>query len=512
MSPSGSPTLRTPQAPPRSPRPRTPRLRTALGIGALTLVASGAAAWELLTPREPVPGPPEVKSFHSRPALDPDALTRTTPPGTAPARGLAPGFVFVAVKRGPGQDGPMIVDDRGRPVWFKPVGGDKTATAFQVQHYRGRPVLTWWEGNTHLGHGHGEYVVMDANYREIARVRSVASELPDHHEFQLTARGTALMTLYVERRADLSAVGGRRDGTIVESRIQEVDVASGRLVWEWRSADHVPVTEGLTAPKADKPHDYFHANSIEVDRDGDLIVSARNTHAIYKIDRPSGRIVWRLGGSRSDFAMGPGTRFAFQHDARRQADGTLSLFDNQATPAKADRSRGLVLRLDRRARSARLVRSYPHPEGLLAGAEGNLQTLPNGNVFVSWGPEERVSEFARDGRMLLDLALPAGADTYQAFRFPWRGRPLARPAVAAHRRGERVTAWASWNGATHVRRWRVLAGPSRRALRPIGRPLRRTGFETALRVRTDARFVAVRAVGRDGSPLRSSRAIRPTGR
>lgn len=496
------------QEPPRRVRRSGGRGRVLVALAAVGLVAGGGAAWELLssTP-EAEPEPIAPKSFHSRPQLDPDALTVATPA----AASVAPGFIFLGVKRGPGQDGPMIVDNRGRPVWFHAVGGDKTATAFQVQRYRGRPVLTWWEGNTHLGHGHGEYVVMDTRYREIARVRSVARELPDHHEFQLTDRGTALMTLYIERRADLSQVGGDALGTIVESRIQEVDVASGRLVWQWRSADHVPVTEGMTGPKENKPHDYFHVNSIEVDRDGDLIVSARNTHAIYKIDRPSGRIVWRLGGRKSDFRMGRGTRFAFQHDARRQADGTLTLFDNQATPAKAEMSRALQLRLDRRAGTARLVRQWRHPERLLAGAEGNLQTLPGGNVFASWGPEERVSEFSRDGRLLLDLALPVGADTYQAFRFPWRGRPLTRPAVAARREtgGRRTTVWASWNGATLVRRWRVLAGDRRGALRPIGRPLRRTGFETALRVRSDARFVAVRAIGPDGRALRASRAIRP---
>ena len=502
------PPLQTQSAPaPAPPRRRRRPGRLALALGALGLLAGGAAAWELLTPPSD-PEPPQVKSFHSRPDLDPDALTVATPA----AASVASGFVFLAVKRGPGQDGPMIVDDRGRPVWFHPVGGGKTATAFQVQRYRGRPVLTWWEGNTHLGHGHGVYVVMDERYRTIARVRSVASELPDHHDFQLTPRGTALMTLYVERRADLRDVGGARDGTIVESRIQEVDVASGRLLWEWRSADHLPVAEGMTAPKADRPHDYFHVNSIEETPDGGLIVSARNMHAIYKLERPSGRVVWRLGGRRSDFAMGPGTRFAFQHDARLQPDGTLTLFDNEATPPKAEESRGMQLRLDRRRMRATLVREWRHPEGLLAGAEGNVQTLPNGDVFVSWGPQERVSEFARDGRLLFDLALPPGSDSYQAFRFPWRGRPLTRPAVAAHRRrGGRTTVWASWNGATHVRRWRVLAGDERGELEPIGRPVRRSGFETALRVRTDARFVAVRAIGRDGRPLRSSRAIRPTG-
>lgn len=500
--------IRTPIAPPRAPAPQRPRRRAAgLFALAITLVAVGLAAWELLSEPAGDPGPPQVKSFHSRPDLDPDALTVPTP-----ATGVAPGFVFLAVKRGPGQDGPMIVDDRGRPVWFRAVGGDKTATAVQVQRYRGRPVLVWWEGNTHIGHGHGEYVVMDTRYRELARIRSVGTKLPDHHEIQLTDRGTALMPVYVERSADLRPVGQGRDGTIVESRIQEVDVATGRLLWEWRSADHLPVSEGMTGPKADKPHDYFHVNSIDETPDGGLILSARNMHAVYKIDRPSGRVVWKLGGKDSDFAMGPGTRFAFQHDARLQPDGTLTLFDNQATPAKAEESRAIQLRLDERSMRATLVREWRHPDGLLAGAECNIQVLPNGNVLVSWGPEERVSEFSRDGRLLFDLALPEGADTYQAFRFPWRGRPHAKPAVAAHRRATgRTIVWASWNGATHVRRWRVLAGERRGELKPIGRPVRRSGFETALRVRTDARLLAVRAIGRDGRPLRSSRAIEPSG-
>lgn len=508
MPPPGPPTLRSRDSrPPRRRASGRKRARPEVGLILLVVVAGAVAAWELLRAHVPAPSPPTVASFRTQPLLNPDRLTVKTP-----ARDVAPGFVFLGVKRGPGQDGPMIVDNRGRPVWFRPAGGDKTATLFQVQRYRGRPVLTWWEGNTQLGHGHGEFVIAGADYREIARVRSVAYELPDHHEFKLTDRGTALMIVYVERGADLRAVGGEREDTIVDSRIQEIDVATGRLVWEWRSADNVPVTEGVTAPKPDKPHDYFHANSIEVDRDGDLIVSARNTHAIYKIDRPSGRIVWRLGGRKSDFRMGPGTRFAFQHDARRQPDGTLSLFDNQATPPQAEQSRGLLLRLDRRARTARLVRQWRHPERLRPGAEGNLQMLPNGNVFASWGPEERVSEFSREGRLLFDLALPAGADTYQAFRFPWRGRPAEPPAVAARRDGTLLTAWASWNGATQVRRWRVLAGPAPGRLRPIGRPVRRTGFETTLRARTDARFVAVRAVARDGRALRASPAIRPSER
>jgi hypothetical protein len=474
---------------------------------ALLLAGGGLATW-LLTHSdggEPSPTAADVLRFHSRPTLDPDRVLVTVP-----ARGqTAPGYVFLAVKRGPGQDGPQIVDNRGHVVWFHPVPPHNAVTGFRVQHYRGQPVLTWWQGRTRYGHGIGEYVILDRHYREIARVRAGHGYMGDHHEFQLTPRGTAYLSAYAPRRADLTAVGGSRDGTIFESIVQEVDVASGRVVWEWHSADHVPVSEGVTAPKAGKPHDYFHVNAVDEDGRGRLLISARNMHAIYEIDKRTGRVLWRLGGKRSDFRMEPGASFAFQHDATRLPDGTISLFDNEATPRLADQSRGLVLRLDMSERTARVVRQYTHPDQLLAIAEGNLQTLPDGHAFVGWGPARHISEFARGGRLLFDLVVPPRSDSYQAFRFPWHGEPLDRPALAVRRRGtgERVTAWASWNGSTDLRGWQLLAGDDPDALVPLGAPVPRRNFETALRARTDARHVAVRALGADGRVLAQSQLV-----
>jgi len=485
----------------------------AAGAALLLLAGGGLAAWLLLSGDDAEPGPTaaDVLRFHSRPRLDPDRVRVT-----APARGrTAPGYVFLAVKRGPGQDGPQIVDDRGRVVWFRPTPPHNAATGFRVQRYRGEPVLTWWQGRTRLGHGMGEYVILDRHYRQVAIVRAGPGYMGDHHEFQLTPRGTAYMSVYAPRRADLRAVGGLRDGTIFESIVQEVDVASGRVVWQWRSADHLPVSEGVTPPKADKPHDYFHVNAVDEEPDGRrLLISARNMHAIYEIDKRSGRVLWRLGGRRSDFAMGPGARFHFQHDVVRLSPDTISLFDNEATPPTADQSRGLVLRLDTSARTASVVREYRHPDQLLSIAEGNMQTLPDGHVFIGWGPERHVSELSRDGRLLFDLVVPPRADSYQAFRFPWRGEPLDRPALAARRGGgraeDRVTVWASWNGATALRSWQLLAGEDPDDLHPLGAPVPRRNFETALHARTDARYVAVRALGAGGETLSESRAIEPT--
>ncbi len=480
-------------------------------VGAVALLLAvagcgGAASHSRSSPAAPAPAAADVLRFHSRPDLAPDRVRVTV---AAHGR-TAPGYVFLAVKRGPGQDGPMILDDRGRVVWFHPVPAHMAATLFRVQRYRGRPVLTWWQGRTRYGHGMGEYVILDRRYREIARVRAGNGLMGDHHVFELTPRGTAYLSAYVRRRMDLRAVGGPRHGEIFDSVVQEVDVATGSVVWQWRASDHVPVTEGVTRPKRGVPHDYFHVNAVDPGPHGTLLISARNTGAIYDVDQRSGRIVWRLGGVRSDFRLGPGARFAFQHDVRWLGHDTLSLFDNEATPAKADQSHGLVLRLDMRQRTATLVRQYRHPDKLLAGAEGNVQTLPDGHVFIGWGPQRHVSELTRSGHLLFDLVVPPGADTYQAFRFPWHGEPLDRPALAAQRApGGAVTVWASWNGATALRAWQLLAGPSPRALRPLGAPVPRRDFETALHARTRARFVAVRALGAGGRALAQSHALPP---
>jgi Arylsulfotransferase (ASST) len=495
-----------------------PRPWIAIAAAAVLLLAGGGVAlWLLLRDdgAEPSPTAADVLRFHSRPRLDPDRVRVVVP-----ARGrTAPGYVFLAVKRGPGQDGPQIVDDEGHVVWFRPTPPGMAATGFRVQRYRGQPVLTWWQGRTRLGHGVGEYVILDRHYREVARVRAGHGYMGDHHELQLTPRGSAYLSIYAPRRADLTSVGGPRDGTIFESIVQEVDVASGRVLWEWHSADHLPVSEGMTAPKDDKPHDYFHVNSVDEDGRGRLLISARNMHAIYAVSKRTGRVLWRLGGARSDFEMGPGASFAFQHDAvwlrggASSPQATISLFDNEATPPKADQSRGLVLQLDRRARTARVVRQYTHPEKLLSIAEGNLQTLPGRHVFIGWGPERHISEHGPDGRVLFDLVVPPRADSYQAFRFPWHGEPLDRPALAARRRaggaGPGVVAWASWNGAIELRAWQLLAGEDPDALVPVGDPVPRRNFETTLVSSTDAEYVAVAALDAQSRQIGRSRALEP---
>jgi hypothetical protein len=240
-----------------------------------------------------------------------------------------------------------------------------------------------------------------------------------------------------------------------------------------------------------------------VDHDGNLLVSARKTFAVYKVDRKTGEVIWRLGGKMSDFEMGPGARFAFQHDARRLPDGTISIFDNGMTvfrngsPRAMEESRGIVVELVDRKMKASLLCQYTHPDGLRADAAGNVQVLPNGNVFVGWGRALYFSEFGKDGELLFDARLPQNR-SYRDFRFPWSAQPSDRPAAAAKRTSEEeVRVYASWNGATDVATWEVLTGSGPGQLESLG-SVPRDGFETAMVARTAEPYVAVRAKHRSG--------------
>jgi hypothetical protein len=241
-----------------------------------------------------------------------------------------------------------------------------------------------------------------------------------------------------------------------------------------------------------------------------LLVSGRRTSAVYKIDRKSGEVIWRLGGKKSDFEMGPGTRRAYQHDARRQRDGTITFFDNGVLKVD-DQSYGLVLELDTEKMVAIRVRKYTHPEKVLSATQGSVQVLPNGNVFIGWGSQPYFSEFSKDGELLFSADFPTETESYRAFRFPWSGQPDDEPAVAAESGpGEEVTLYASWNGATDVVTWEVLAGPNPGSLQSVASAPSK-GFETAITLETTEAYVGVRAKNGSGRVLGTSGAVKPRG-
>jgi hypothetical protein len=459
------------------------------------LVATAACALLVLSgaPTDVARAEAPTRRYQSRPDLKPPTveISKRT-------KRTAPGYIFIAPKKEVVQAGPLILDNRGRVVWFLPLN-THGVTDFRAQRYHGRPVLTWWHGRPDEGSGKSGYSIYDDSYRLVAHVQPANGMLGDIHEFKITPRNTALMTISRDVR-----VKGRR---VLEGGIQELDIRTGRVLFEWHSIDHVQLVESYYRLPRDpgRIFDYFHINSIEIDHDGNLLVSARNTQTIYKISRRTGKILWRLGGKRSDFTLGRDVRFAWQHDARRQADGALTLFDNSAGPQVRKQSRGLVLRLDMKRMHASLVRSFVHRPPIVAVDQANMQRLPGGNYFIGWGHQPQFTEFGPRGTILFDGRFGRGrVDSYRAYRLPWIGRPRQQ-ALAVVVRNQFV--YVSWNGATEVVSWQLLRGPRKTELRPI-RVVAKTGFETRIPLGTDsAGWIAVRALDRRDRALGRSTAV-----
>ncbi len=457
----------------------------------------------------PPPPPPPLKSsdfqhFASRPELRPPTVTVTTNTGAH-----APGDIFLAPYAGPGQYGPMILDGAGELVWFKTIPTGSRAADLRVQEYAGQPVLTWWQDPLVAdGRRDAGVVIADNSYNDIAIVRAGNGYQPDLHAFEITPTGTALFTVYDAIRCNLSAYGGPADGAIADTLFQEIDLRTGLVRSEWHALDHVALTDSYMPVGRGgtpvSPWDYFHINAVSV-HGGDLLVDSRNTWAAYNVDNRTGRIAWRLGGKRSSFAMGSGASPAWQHDAREGPGDTISFFDNGGTPRVHSQSRVIVLVLNTQTKTARLLLSFAHSTPLLAASQGDFQPLPAGNWFAGWGQEPFFSEYSPTGQVLFDAHLPAPYQSYTALKFPWSGAPTQRPALAvrASSRGGAV-AYTSWNGATAVAGWRLLAGASSRAFGPLA-TAPHSGFETAIALSgASPRYLAVQALGVGGQVLGTS--------
>ena len=437
--------------------------------------------------------PPEIQVFHS----DPDT----------------PGFVFIAPKKVFGakpraglQSGPMIVDNEGQPVWFAQ-NDNGNVTDFRIQRLDGQSVLTWWQGRAVLGTGEGVVQVVDSAYRPVTTIRGGNGYQLDFHETTITPQGTLLGIVYNPVRRDLRFMGGPKEARVIDSVIQEIDIKTGLVMSEWHSLgtvglreSHAPIPRG-----ADPLYDYVHANSVNLTPDGNILVSGRELWAGVVLNRTTGQLMQRIGGKKSTYRMVGAAQFAYQHDIHMPAPGVVRIFDNEAAPRVRSASRALFLKLDDAKKTARVTRAQVHkPNPLLAGTQGNVQALDDaGEIFVGWGSQGYFTQFAPDGTTIFDARIARGQDTYRAYRFPWVGTPAAKPAVAATSGGRSV--YASWNGATQVARWQVLAGASETSLAPAGSAAR-SGFETRIRT-SGAAFVAVQALDASGAVLGTSKAI-----
>jgi hypothetical protein len=352
-----------------------------------------------------------------------------------------------------------------------------------------------------------EYMLLDNHYHVVAHVPARHGYIADLHEFQVMPDGTAYLGAYHAVQDPVTGL------PTLEYVVQRVDIASGHVRFEWHSLDHVPTADTYKPRPASTSvrWDYFHGNAIEPIADGDLLVSARNTSTIYRISGRTGEVLWRMGGKRDDFGLvsrHPEWQFCYQHDVRVDGADRLSLFDNGGGSSQAcprHRARVEVFAYDTARMTVARVKvlssraASPSGDGFFTRMVGSARRLANDNWMVSWGDTGHVTEFGPGGRPLFDLTL--STITYRAVRWRWTGDPVSRPSIAVDRGSGTVTAWASWNGATEVSRWRLVAGPSADRLQPVGPTFARHGFETRLQVATWDTYVAVTALDASGRVL-----------
>ena len=363
----------------------------------------------------------------------------TTPAAPPPVTVLTPGalghgndiFITPTGDTTTYANGPEIINSKGDVVWFHAVPAGLTASDFRVQRYDGQPVLTWWQGTGLGGLSTGTDYIYNDHYQQIATVSAGNGYSADGHEFLITPWNTALILSYATATADLTSIGGPADQTVIDGIVQEIDIRTGQVLFQWNSADHVPYSqsEQPLPSSASTPWDWFHANAVHLDQAGNLLIDARNTWTTYNVSRQTGAINWQLGGKASSFTLkaangqvldNAGEIFAWQHDPESLGGGLYTFFDNESSGTPLlPASRAVYVRLDPRTKVATLVASDSQPEGLAAASQGNAQTVAHGGLFVGWGILPYISEFSHSGQLLFNASFPTGVNTYRAYLLRW---------------------------------------------------------------------------------------------
>jgi hypothetical protein len=485
---------------------------------------------------DPILNSPQVWSFVSAPNLHPMKVTvNTYLPGTSS------GFIFVAPyafsdNATYGQTGSLMMDNDGNPIWFRPLNTPNLMnTDFRVQKLAGKRVLTFWQGTlvtppvyTNAPGGSSEpgscYYILDNTYRVIKNVEARKGFISDIHEFLLTPQNTALFLSTKVVPMDLTPYGGPENGSIQDFAIQEIDLKTNQLIFFWDALDHIPLTDSYepasSASGSNNIWDVYHLNSIGLtDSKRDILVSGRNTWTIYRINKPTGNIIWHLGGKQNDFTMGSGATFSWQHDARFLPGDVISLFDDNCCessliPPSTPPAHGLLLYLNLADMTANAISTYFHDPLLQIGSQGNVQSLPNGNKFVGWGESQYYSEYAEAGNTvdnpavdtLYDAKMPGSNYTYRAYRSKWVGRPHYPPSIAVQSNSGQITVYASWNGSTNTAAWKVFAGSCPDHLNKIT-TAKKTGFETAIAVTNSGPYFKVKALNAKGKVIGVSKVV-----
>jgi EmrB/QacA subfamily drug resistance transporter len=458
-------------------------------------------------------------SFVTAPSLHPPKLRQNH---TIAAGQLAPGYIFTTnfynLNYPPlvGQSGPLILDDKLQPVWFSPVPEKLVASNLSPQTYEGKPALAWWQGVvTSTGATEsGEDVVVNQHYQTVAKLRGKEGWKLTLHAIVISGVD-AWVTANKNIAKNLSSYGGAYNGALIDSAVQEYNLKTGQLLRSWDALDHIPLGDSrATVPTNGFPWDAYHVNAIDLNGNGSFLVSMRNTWAAYMVNIDTGEIEWTLGGKHSSFKFAPGAEFQWQHDVALAPGSTVTVFDDHCcqltgggtSVPPTGPSRGLVLKLNQSTRIATLEAQYGSREGFKSEYMGDTQPLANSNTFVGWGSAPYFTEYSAAGKLLLEAEFPGSDLSYRTMVEQWVGLPLTAPAIAARESAGKTTVYASWNGATQVVSWRVLAAVGASRLTTVATSAK-SGFETAIAVPAGDQSFEVQALDGSGHVIGTSRRV-----
>ncbi len=325
----------------------------------------------------------------------------------------------------------VIVDNSGEIQYYKKITTGAPVD-FKVLPNGMLAYGVMYEYHSFVGGGPTKFYMMDNTYTVVDSFEMGNGYIADSHEFQWLPNGHALMLAYDLQPVDMSGIvpGGHPGALVAGSVVQELD-ADKNVVFQWRSWDHYNLTDSYQ-DLTQSMFDAIHINSIELDHDGNLLISAMALAEITKVSRQTGEIIWRMGGKNNEFTFINESQenapiyFMWQHDVRRIDNGNITVFDD-GDPELRPYTRVVEYQIDETGKTATNVWEYRHSPDIYTSVMGNAQRLPNGNTLIGWGiasmlGKTAVTEVDPAGNVVFELAFNKLLFTsYRAFRFNWNG-------------------------------------------------------------------------------------------
>jgi hypothetical protein len=383
---------------------------------------------------------------------------------------------------------------------------------------------------------------LNFSYDEVHTIRPAGGWTYDDHDFDITPEETAVIAVKKEIPFDLTSVGGPQNGWLLDDGFQELDIQTGKVVFQWQASAHWNLAESYHPVSAgtskDTAWDFFHLNSVQKDNHGNYLVSSRHMSTIAYIDGGTGEVRWKLGGKMNEFSdllSGNATEFNGQHHAKffeenlEGGNGTalITVFDNGSGGQELTHpTQGKLLKVDLQGMAVQVQQRYhsPHPQAI-STSRGSMQILPNGHVLLGFGSTAAWAEFSADGNLLSDVHFGPESRfgqgevlSYRVLKKPWFGQPNERPYLAVADHGE--AAYVSWNGETGgVTTWElqgVIYGGAEYATDAAEEYVtlnttQRNGFETEILIPEDDtfqyRYIRVVGFGKQGTRVGETRVV-----